>query len=627
LLRQLGQGGFGQIYLAEDEHLPDEYQCVVKRFHLGETQEPDGTMRAAKRLFNSEAKALHRLGHHKQLPKLLAHFEDQGEFYLIEEYIPGPSLDTELKTGVALPEPNVIKILRDLLTVLSFVHQQQVVHRDIKPSNIIRRKSDGQLVLIDFGAVKQMTTQMVSGTIRPHTVVIGTPGYMPSEQFRGSPKPSSDVYAVGMIGIQAITGLNPSLGELPEDDATGEIQWQERANVSPELAEILRKMVLYDFRQRYRTAQEALHALETLTPQSLEKAAPKISNPNVDEGTTNLAYGAQSSAATQISGAAPASASLETAVDQSVDDATTAQIDTIETTQVSHPEIKPRHTPLKALLGGGMAIAATGLFALLGAPHIKGVCSTLGNCSATIEAQTNLAAALSVLEASDRRLTSARSIEELDSLRGDMMKALDTLQSISTNKSPAIANNARTSANDYKIKLSKLNERIQLEQDSRNNLNSAVAKASEAYQEKDQANTIAAKDDNISKWQAAVDSLNQIEQPAFVYEQAQAKKQDYEAHIQNLNTSIDTILAEARARQQQEARPARQRRASETPAARPAPSYASSSPVYQEPAYQAPISPTYQTPTSQEPVAPAPTPSDSEPLWGKPSVPQTEPLW
>ena len=96
LLKQLGQGGFGQAYLAEDEHLPDEYQCVVKRFHMGETHAED-TLRTAKRLFDAEAKALHRLGHHEQLPKLLAHFEDEGEFYLVEEYIPGPGLDQELE--------------------------------------------------------------------------------------------------------------------------------------------------------------------------------------------------------------------------------------------------------------------------------------------------------------------------------------------------------------------------------------------------------------------------------------------------------------------------------------------------------------------------------------------------
>ena len=92
-----------------------------------------------------------------------------------------------------------------MLEILDFVHSHNVIHRDIKPQNIIRRQQDNKLVLIDFGAVKEVT-----GQASPLTIGIGTGGYMPMEQFNGKPAYASDIYAVGAIAIQAITGINPN---------------------------------------------------------------------------------------------------------------------------------------------------------------------------------------------------------------------------------------------------------------------------------------------------------------------------------------------------------------------------------------------------------------------------------
>ncbi len=264
MLQKLGEGSFAETFLAEDEHLPDAFQCVIKKLKTG--VEDEAKLKIAKRLFDEEARTLHQLGSHPNIPQLLAHFEENNEFYLVEEYVEGSSLYQELAAGQQWSEAYVTKLLRDILKGLSFVHQKQVIHRDIKPSNIIRRNSDGQIVLIDFGAVKQVTNQTLDdgSHIAAHTVIVGTPGYMPGEQLRGSPRMSSDVYAVGMIGIYALTGLNPALGQLPEDEATAEILWRDRTSISEEFASILDKMVAYDFRQRYPSGKEALEALNAL---------------------------------------------------------------------------------------------------------------------------------------------------------------------------------------------------------------------------------------------------------------------------------------------------------------------------------------------------------------------------
>jgi tetratricopeptide (TPR) repeat protein len=278
IISELGQGGFGTTFLAEDRHLPGNYRCAVKQLKPQATDAT--TLQAARRLFDTEAKVLHQLGKHPQIPQLFAYFEENREFYLVQEFVAGEELSQEIKPGKQLSELEAIALLREILEILEFVHQHQVIHRDLNPRNLIRRRADGKLVLIDFGAVKQIGTTLVSGNGANYTVAIGTPGYRPSEQAHGNPRLSSDIYAVGIIGIQALTGCLPQ--QLPTDPNTGEIIWQKSITVSPQLAKILDKMVRYDFRQRYASAREALQALQDVeisTSQTLIFAPARGGNP------------------------------------------------------------------------------------------------------------------------------------------------------------------------------------------------------------------------------------------------------------------------------------------------------------------------------------------------------------
>lgn len=272
IISELGAGGFGQTFLAEDMHLPGHPRCVIKQL-LPKTSDTN-TLAMARRLFDREAQVLYQLGDHDQIPRLLAHFEDNQEFYLAQELIEGEPLTKELASGQRWSEVQVIALLQDILEVLAFVHEQQVIHRDIKPANLIRRQQDGRIVLIDFGAVKQVSLQAVNPEeLTNLTISIGTKGYMPNEQLAGSPRFSSDVYAVGMLAIQALTGVNPK--RLGEDPNTGEINWRDRApQTRPELAAIIDQMVCYDFRDRYPTATEALEALRSLPAVLLESVPP-----------------------------------------------------------------------------------------------------------------------------------------------------------------------------------------------------------------------------------------------------------------------------------------------------------------------------------------------------------------
>lgn len=283
IIQPLGSGGFSQTFLAIDNHLPGNPICVVKQLKPSSTT-PE-SLQIAQRLFNLEAEILYRLGNHDQIPRLLAHFEQENEFYLVQEFVEGESLTQEFARSQPLPEAEVITFLKDILQVLVFVHAQGVIHRDIKPSNLMRRQHDRKIVLIDFGAVKQVSLpQLQASGQADFTVAIGSPGYMPIEQQLSQPCFSSDLYAVGMVAWQALTRLMPQ--DLPRDQQTGAVQWDcfNRLNLHPELAALLNQMVRYDYRQRYETAVEVLSALNRLqlngettvapNPVTLESAAP-----------------------------------------------------------------------------------------------------------------------------------------------------------------------------------------------------------------------------------------------------------------------------------------------------------------------------------------------------------------
>jgi serine/threonine protein kinase len=252
---ELEKGGFGETYLAEDLDIP----ITPKPIHVVKRLKPTEIDRDTIRLFKQEAQILHKLGqNHDQIPKLYAYFQEDENFYLIQEFIEGKDLTNEISPGKKLSEAEVIQLLRDVLEILVYVHDNRVIHRDLKPANIMRRK-DGKLVLIDFGAIKQINTTiaMKSGSTT-RTIRIGTPGYTPLEQAMGKPKFSSDIYALGMTAIQALIDLSPRL--LPEDD-NGEIIWIDQVEVSYKLRTFITKMVRYDWRQRYRNAKEALDVL------------------------------------------------------------------------------------------------------------------------------------------------------------------------------------------------------------------------------------------------------------------------------------------------------------------------------------------------------------------------------
>ncbi|MEM7553213.1 MAG: serine/threonine protein kinase [Cyanobacteria bacterium P01_A01_bin.84] len=277
VIRILATGGFGQTYIAEDTKRPGNPICVVK--HLKPTSTDQKIFETAKRLFQSEAETLEKLGSHDQIPRLLAYFDQNQEFFLVQEFIEGHTLSDELVPNEKWSETEVVELLQEILGILQFVHDEGVIHRDIKPDNIIRRAGDGRLVLVDFGAVKHLSAYEFGGTVSGSptaTVAIGTPGYMPTEQGQGKPRKNSDIYALGIIAIQALTGIAPM--DLQEDADTGEILWESSVAVNDQLAGILNKMLRYHFKDRYQNATQAIQALRLYAPEIVSTGYYRTSN-------------------------------------------------------------------------------------------------------------------------------------------------------------------------------------------------------------------------------------------------------------------------------------------------------------------------------------------------------------
>ncbi|CDM96988.1 bifunctional serine/threonine-protein kinase/formylglycine-generating enzyme family protein [Limnospira indica] len=277
----LGQGGFGRTFLAVDDFKPSKPPCVIKQF-LPQAQ-GTATLEKAAQLFDQEAQRLELLGKHSQIPELLAYFTADNRQYLIQEFIEGDTLQQELDNQGAFTENQIISLLKDLLPVLYFVHKHKVIHRDIKPENIIRRASDNKLVLVDFGAAKQVhsTSMSVTGT------VIGSAEYCAPEQAMGKPQYGSDLYSLGVTCLYLLTQVSPS--DL-YDPLESQWVWREHLNgnqVSDKLGKILERLVETVFKKRYQSVAEVWEDLRRYYGKSPNPTSPQTVIPETVKQTPN----------------------------------------------------------------------------------------------------------------------------------------------------------------------------------------------------------------------------------------------------------------------------------------------------------------------------------------------------
>jgi serine/threonine protein kinase len=252
IVEPLARGGQAQTYLAEPRDSGDQ-RVVLKVLAFSRLDDWK-----ARELFERESRTLERLDH-PAIPTYLDAFErtdEQGrpEFVLVQEYVPGDRLADTIEAGWTADGTEARDLLRELLEILAYLHELNppVVHRDVKPSNLIRRP-DGDLALVDFGAVQTILPETVGGS-----TIVGTTGYMPPEQLMGRAVPASDVYAAGATAVHALSGIPPD--EIPVTRMR--LDYEEFVDVSPKFRRILDRMLAPEADERFASATDALRALD-----------------------------------------------------------------------------------------------------------------------------------------------------------------------------------------------------------------------------------------------------------------------------------------------------------------------------------------------------------------------------
>ncbi|MCY7366536.1 MAG: serine/threonine protein kinase [Chamaesiphon sp.] len=284
LQQVLGQGGFGKTYLTFDRHRFNE-PCVVKEF-LPQGR-GDYESQKSRELFEREAKILHQIDR-SQIPKFFAFFEEDQQLFLAQEYIKGQTYATLLRErqqyGDTFSEREIIKWLQDLLPILGYLHDRQIVHRDISLDNIMLQTDSNLPMLIDFGIGRSDLIQRQNQSEPAATMnnsappsIVGKVGYAPYEQiWLGQSFPSSDLYSLAVTAVVMLTGIDP---QMLNSQASVKDQWRSKASVSTDLGQILDRMLEAAPANRYQSAAAVLADLEQFTRATLKCPITKVSAP------------------------------------------------------------------------------------------------------------------------------------------------------------------------------------------------------------------------------------------------------------------------------------------------------------------------------------------------------------
>lgn len=267
IIKVLNADGVGNTYIAKDTKNPGHPKCFVKQLNLA-TPNPH-CLKSAQHLFGIEAQTLKQLGNHDRIPRLLHCFTEADSSYLVQEWIEGVKLQNLLPVGQRCSkrwsESACLEFLKQGLSLLHFIHKNGFIHGNIAPDKLIKRAEDGKFALVDFASVQRIRDRNISGSRQASIALpIATFGYLPPEQLTGNSCPNSDIYALGLLAIQALTGLHPA--DLEVNSHTGEIDWHSEAiaPVGSALVALLSKMVRYHCKHRYQSATEALNELQLL---------------------------------------------------------------------------------------------------------------------------------------------------------------------------------------------------------------------------------------------------------------------------------------------------------------------------------------------------------------------------
>lgn len=607
----IGQGGFGRTYFASDEQNSNRI-CVLKEFLPNSAEK--GILQKSRKLFEQEAIVLQQLTH-PQIPQFLNNFEADGRLFIVQEYIDGRTywdlLSERRAKGQVFSEAEVMQLLLDLLGVLDYIHGKKIIHRDISPDNIMFSTQAAKPVLIDFGVVKQVVTQLYEGNPIPYSSLpkgslVGKVGYSPPEQIlMGRYYPNSDLYSLAVTALVLLTGKKP---EELFDSYACQWEWKKHISLSDGLTQILDKMLAQTPRNRYPSARDVLAALSIVTSQ----APTQLTGSSVNQ--LNLHDCREDVTETALS------------VLPRNDGQTTS---TSEAKKIGKSKIIALGI-LGVLLVGSIAV-------VIQLPHIPVLCKTFDECAKDKEfRQVYEQAIVKGTEA----LTSANNAKNTENLQDSLIKLTDAIAALETIPNDVkIYPEAQQTLENYRDRQQELDERLAKEKQAEQQLAALEAQGEELSQQTQAATTIDRYKSVKALWEARQTQLEAIPADIFASDRVKTQLDETQQQMTGIQGKIDGLIAQERERQRLAAqKAAAQKAAAQKAAAQKAAARQSSSSSRttsssttsgnasrSTPASRSPAT-SPKAPTQPNRVTPAPK---QPPLWGNgsaaPSKP--DPLW
>lgn len=576
ILRLLGKGGFGRTYLVQDERRFGEL-CVLKEF-APDHSDNDAVTQKLSQLFQREAKILHQLDH-PQIPKFLAWFRDNGRLFIVQEYVNGKTywqlLQQRKRTGQTFSEAEVIRWLKDLLPVIGYIHDQNIIHRDISPDNVMLPKGKDVPVLIDFGVVKHATTSLAQRANSPETdgsteasVLVGKYGYAPYEQiYAGLCSSRSDIYALGVSAVVLLSGQKPSRLIHP---TTLDWTWPKSLPVDNRLIQILSKMTAKEPQDRYSSARAVLadlHQLE-IAPRGVIQSQPSV--PLMVASTRVQTAGHYAGDASDPHYTTPpVGTHMEWALDSRGDSGQSVPHTVLEgivaiasespaSSQASGAAASvlvnaSEHSRMLAIalryisqldrsnwkqLALGLAVVS--LFAV-GAVSVQSsrngsVCWIAGNCLNNRELTVLYQQSIEEASVASSDAASAKDLGELRQARDRLEVAVEQLQTIPSEST--VHSQVAGILPDYRLRLNTLDERIREETNVANVLQRARQAAQTSLASLETSETIQDQDRVRSQLQNILASLQTVPNHSLMADEAQTQVRLYQQQIEDLNTLI-----------------------------------------------------------------------------------------
>lgn len=571
----LGEGGFGRTYLVENLKRFQE-KCILKEF----THYVPGNVAKAQELFKREAKTLYYLKH-DQIPTFYDYFEDNGRFFIVQEYIQGETyrkvLDEKLKQNQTFSEDEIIQFLQDLLPVLGYIHNQDVVHRDIAPDNIIKPSDGSKPYIIDFGAVKQKITQLPAGNnitsvpSQPSTRITKE-GYSAPELNDGECFPSSDLYSLAATALELLTGKPPN---TLFDKYSLTWNWRSYVNVSDRLAAVLNNMLPYKYQDRYTVASEVLHDLSYKSP-TYQIPKTQLSPPQSPTFPQTPSFPYKKTIGVGVGVVAIAALiALPSIVGQPF----CQLINTCElTTQKDRTARQDYNQAVQKADSAWDSIDENSDIQQLQSARDKMnlAIQDLENIPQETEVYSEVEQKLpeyrsklqeiddrillqesqEIAQEAERTAENYQNIQQLEESLSGYQQAIDKLDRVSTN-SP-IEGEVKDTRERYQTELAKINQNLEREQKAKNLLQEAETAASSAQQTTKNARTIAEYERANTQWKEAIEKIKTIPEDSLVHSRSQSLAETYRQE----QRKVQNTIADRKA-QQQEPEPIRPKERSE----------------------------------------------------------------